>query len=79
MRMGSGEEELQSLYHSPNVVMLIKSNRLRWAGLVARVEESRSTSIILTGKPTAKKPLGRHRLDYNFRKELKVADINTRN
>ena len=45
-------EKLHSLYHSPNVVRLIKSRRLRWAGHVARMEESRSAFKMLTGKPT---------------------------
>ena len=35
-------EELHSLYHSPNIVRVIKSTRLRWAGHVARMEEGRS-------------------------------------
>ena len=32
-------EELHSLYRPPNVVRVIKSRRLRWAGHVARIEE----------------------------------------
>ena len=51
-------EELHSLYRSPNTVRVIKSRRLRWAGLLARMEESRSAFKILTGKPTGKRPLG---------------------
>ena len=35
--------ELHSLYRSPNIVRVIKSRRLRWAGHVARMEEGRST------------------------------------
>ena len=31
-------EELHSLYRSPNIVRVIKSRRLRWAGHVARME-----------------------------------------
>ena len=31
-------EELPSFYRSPNVVRVIKSRRLRWAGHVARME-----------------------------------------
>ena len=45
-------EELHSLYGSPNIVRAIKSRRLRWAGHVARMEEGRSAFKILTGKPT---------------------------
>ena len=32
-------EELHSLYRSPNISRVIKSKRLRWAGHVARMEE----------------------------------------
>ena len=35
-------EELHSLYRSPNIVRVIKSRRLRCAGHVARMEEDRS-------------------------------------
>ena len=49
------------LYRSPNIVRVIKSRRLRWAGHVARKEEGRSAFKILTGKPTGKRPLGRPR------------------
>ena len=52
-------EELHSLYRSPNLVSVIKSRRFRWAGHVARMEESRSAFKILTGKSTGKRPLGR--------------------
>ena len=42
-------EELHSLYRSPNIVRVIKSRRLRWAEHVARMQESRSAFNILTG------------------------------
>ena len=54
-------EELLSLYRSPNIVRVIKSRRLRWAGHIARMEEGRSAYKILRGKPTRKRPLGRPR------------------
>ena len=44
-------EELHSLYRSPNIVRVIKSRRLRWAGHETRMEEGRSAFKILTGKP----------------------------
>jgi hypothetical protein len=61
------------LYHSPNVVRLIKSRRFRWAGHVARMEDSRSAFKILTGTSAGKRPLGRprHRWDDNIRMDLK--------
>jgi hypothetical protein len=37
------------LCHSPNVIEVNKSRRLRWAGHVARMEEGRSAFKILTG------------------------------
>ena len=66
-------EELNSLYRSPNIVRVIKSRRLRWAGHVARMEEGRSAFKILTGKPTGKRPLGRprHRWEDNVRMNFK--------
>ena len=48
-------EELHSLFRSPNVVRVIKSKRLRWAIHVARKEECRSTLKIVTAKPTGKR------------------------
>ena len=47
-------EELHSLYRSPNIVRGFKSRILRWAGHVARMGESRIAFKILTGKPTRK-------------------------
>ena len=46
---------------SPNVVRMIKSKKLRWAGHVARMEEGMSAFKILTGTLTGKRPLGRSR------------------
>jgi hypothetical protein len=66
-------EELHSLYCSPNIVRMIKSTRLRWAGHVARMEEGRSAFKILTGTPAGKRPLRRPRCRWedNIRIDLK--------
>ena len=74
-------DELHSLYRSRNIVRAIKPRRLRWAGHVARMEEGTSALIILTGKPTGKRPLGRprRRWEDNIWMDLKEIDINTRN
>ena len=65
-------EELHSLYRSPNIVRVIKSRRLRWAGHATRMEED-SAFKILTGKPTGKRLLWRprRRWEDNIRRILK--------
>ena len=74
-------EELHSLYRSPNIVRVIKSRRLRWAGNVARMEEGRSAFKILTGKPTGKRPLVRpkRRWEDNIRMDLEEIRIKAGN
>ena len=52
-------EELNDLYSSPNIVRVIKSRRMRWAGLVARMGEERGVYRVLVEKPEGKRPLGR--------------------
>jgi hypothetical protein len=47
-------DELHSLYASPNIVMVIKSRRMRWAGHVARMGEGRSVYRVLVGRPEGK-------------------------
>ena len=49
---------LHTLYRLPNIVRVIKSRRMRWAGHVARMEEGRSAFKIVTGKTYRKKTFG---------------------
>jgi len=51
-------EELNDLY-SPNLVRVIKSRRMRWAGHVALMGERRGLYGVLVGKPEGKRSLGR--------------------
>jgi len=44
-------EELNDLYSSPNIVRVIKSRRIRWAGHVVRMGERRSVYRVSVGKP----------------------------
>ena len=54
-------EELNDLYSSPNIVRVIKSRRMRWAGHVAPMGEERGVYRFLVGKPEGRRPLGRPR------------------
>ena len=45
-------EELNDLYSSPNIMRVIKSRRMRWAGHVARMGEERGAYRVLVGKET---------------------------
>ena len=54
-------EELNDLYSLPNIVRVVKSRRMRWAGHVARMGEDRGVHRGLVGKPEGKRPLGRPR------------------
>jgi hypothetical protein len=54
-------EELHNFYSSRNIMGMIKSRRMRWAGHVARMRETRNAHRILVGKPEGKRPLGRLR------------------
>jgi hypothetical protein len=49
-------EELNDLYSLPNIVRVVKSRRMRWAGYVARMGEERGEHRVLVGKPEGKRP-----------------------
>jgi len=65
-------KELNDLYCSPNIVLVIKSRKMRWAGHVARMGERRGVYRVLLGKPERKRPLGRprRRWDDNIKMDL---------
>jgi hypothetical protein len=66
-------KELYALYSSPNIIRVINSRRLRWAGHVARMGERRDAYRALVGKPEGRRPLERPRrrwednIKMNFR------------
>jgi hypothetical protein len=47
-------DELNNLYSSLNIVRVIKSRRMRWAGHVAHVAEGRSVYRVLVERPKGK-------------------------
>ncbi|KAJ4442300.1 hypothetical protein ANN_12168 [Periplaneta americana] len=48
--------ELHALYSSPDIIRNIKSRRLRWAGHVAHMGESKNAYRVLVGRPEGKRP-----------------------
>jgi hypothetical protein len=66
------KEELRDLYSLPNIVRVVKSRRMRWAGHVARMGEGRGVHRVIVGKPEGKRPFGRprHRWEDNIKMEL---------
>ncbi|KAJ4439058.1 hypothetical protein ANN_15014 [Periplaneta americana] len=64
--------ELQALYSSPDIIRNIKSRRLRWAGHVAHMDESRNAYRVLVGRPEGRRPLGwaRRRSEENIKMYL---------
>jgi hypothetical protein len=54
-------EKLNDLYSLPNIVRVVKSRRMRWAGRVARMGEGRGGHRVMVGKPEGRRPLGRPR------------------
>jgi hypothetical protein len=52
-------DELHSLYSSPNIVRVIISRRMRWAGHVARMGEGRAVYRVLVGRPEGKETTGK--------------------
>ena len=53
-------EEINYLY-STNIIPVIKSRRMRWAGHVERIGERRGVYRVLVGNLRGKRPLGRPR------------------
>jgi hypothetical protein len=73
-------DELHSLYTSLNIVKVIKSRRMRWAGHVARMGEGRSVYRVLVGRCEGKR-LGRprHRWKDNIEMDLRETGIDETN
>jgi hypothetical protein len=74
-------DELHSLYSSPNIVRVIKSRRMRWAGHAAHMGEGRGVYRVLVGRPEVKRPVGRprRRWEENINIDLREIGIDRTN
>jgi hypothetical protein len=52
-------EELHNLYSSKSIIRMVKSKRMRLAGIKALMGEMRNACRLLVGKPEERRPLGR--------------------
>jgi hypothetical protein len=64
-----------NLYDLPNIVRVIKSRRMRWAGDVTRMEDRRSVYKVLVGSPEGKGPLGRPRRRWEDNIKMNLREI----
>jgi len=69
------DEELNDLYCSPNIVRVIKSRRMRWAGNMTRMGEGRGVYGVLVGIPEGKRPLGRPRRRWEDNIEMDLQEV----
>jgi hypothetical protein len=65
-------EELNDQYSLLNIVRVVKSRRMRWAGDVARMGKNRGVHRMLMGKPEGKRSFGRPRRRWadNIKRDL---------
>jgi hypothetical protein len=68
-------EELNDLYPLPNIVRVVKSRRMKWAGHVARMGEDRGVHRVVVGKPEGKRPLGRPRRRWEDNIKMDLQEV----
>ena len=69
------EKTLDVLYCSPNVIRVVKSRRIRWAGHVAPMGERRGVYWTVMGKPEGKRPLARPRRRWEFNIKMDLQEV----
>ena len=68
-------EELNDLYSSPNIVRVIKSKIMGWAGHVERMGERRGVYRVLVGKPEGKRALTRPRRRWEDNTKMDLQEV----
>jgi len=68
-------EELSDLYSLPNIVRMVKSRRMRWAGHVASMGDGRDVHRVLMGKPEGKRSLGRPRRRWEDNIKMNLQEV----
>ena len=68
-------EKIRDLYSLSNIVRVVKSRRMRWAGHVARMGEGRGVHRVPVGKPEGKRPLGRPRRRWEDNIKIDLQEV----
>jgi len=68
-------EEFNDLYCSPNIVRVMKSRKMRWAGHVARMGRGEACEGSWWGKPEGKRPLGRPRRRWEDNIKMDLQEV----
>ena len=69
---------LYALYFSPNIIRVIKSRRLKWAGRIARMGERRGPYRASVGKPEGRRPFGRPRRTWEDNIKMDLREVGWR-
>ena len=75
-KLHNGERNV--LYSSPNIVRVLKSRRMRWAGQVVRMREGRALYLVLVGKSVGKRPVGRPRRRWEDNIKMDLQEVGCR-
>jgi hypothetical protein len=68
-------EELNDLYSSPNIIRVITSRIMRWAGHVARMGAKRGAYRILVRRAEGRPPLGRPRRRWEDNIKMDLQEV----
>jgi hypothetical protein len=72
-------EELENLIMKKNIVRFIKSQRLRWAGHVKRMDTTRTVKKLTEWEPCSSRAVGRPRLRWLDQVEEDLKKMKVRN
>jgi hypothetical protein len=68
-------EELYALYSSPNIIRMIKSRRMRWAGHVACMWDRRGACRVLVKRSERRTPFGRPRSRWEDNIKMDLLEV----
>jgi hypothetical protein len=69
------DEELYDMYSSPNIILVIKSRRMRWMRHVARMGDRRGAYGVLVWRPDGKRPFKRPRRRWEDNIKIDLQEV----